>query len=75
MRIALFQIFVNLFKIYLFILERGKNTHSFVEPVIYALIGCFLYVSWLEIEPQTLTYLDDTVTNELHSQGPPIFVM
>ena len=40
----------------LFILERvcKKEKHWFVVPVIYAFIGCFLYVPWLKIKPAIL---------------------
>ena len=44
---------------YLLIWERGERQS--VVPLIYAFIGCFLYVAWLEIEPATLVYRDDTL--------------
>ena len=40
-------------------LERER----FVIPLIYAFIGCFWHVLWPGIEPTTLAYQDDTLTN------------
>ena len=43
--------------------ERDRQRHQFVAPLIYALTGWFLYVSWPEVEPATLAYQDNTLTN------------
>ena len=50
-------------------IKGGREMHWFVVSLIYAVIGCFLYVTWLEIEPRTLTYWQDALTNELPDQG------
>ena len=53
-------------KFYLLIFrERGRDREKywFVVLPMYAFIGCFLYVPWLEIEPSTLAYQDDTPTH------------
>ena len=42
--------------------ERERKT-SIAVPLIYAFIGCFLYVSWLGIEPATMAYGDNSLTN------------
>ena len=60
----------NFFK--LLILEREK--HQFVVPLICAFIGCFLYVPWPRIEPATLAYWDNTLTNWA-SLPEPIFMI
>ena len=41
--------------------EREKQ--QFVDLLIYAFVGCFLYVPWPGIEPATLVYQDDVLTN------------
>ena len=41
----------------------GRETHWFIVPLIDAFIGCFFYVPWLGIEPTTLVYRDDALTN------------
>ena len=47
--------------------ERGREgegeKHRCVGPLSYALIGCFLYAPCLRIEPTTLVYWDNTLTN------------
>ena len=55
-------------KIYLLIWERHTHTHWFVVPLIYAFIGCFLYVPWPGIEPTMLVY-QDNAPPELPGQG------
>ena len=42
---------------------RERERHQFVVPLIYSFIGWFLYVPWLGIEPATLVYWDDALTN------------
>ena len=37
--------------------------------LIYAFMGCFLYVPWWGIEPTTLAYQDDALTNMLPGEG------
>ena len=39
------------------------DRHRFVVPLVYVFIGCFLYVPWPGIEPVTLAYGDDALTN------------
>ena len=41
----------------------GTGKPQFVVPLSYPVIGCFLYVRWPEIEPTTLVYGDDALTN------------
>ena len=43
--------------------RERKREHQFVVPLTDAFTGCFLYVSWLETEPATLAYWDNTLTN------------
>ena len=54
--------------------ERGKGReserHQLVVPLIYAFIGCFLYVPWPGIEPATLAYQDDALTDWATQPGP-----
>lgn len=42
-------------------------------PLIYAFIGCMLYVPWLEIEPITLAYWYDALTNGATQLGQHFF--
>ena len=49
---------------------RKRKKHQFVVPLIYAFIDWFLYVPWLGMEPATLAYPDDAVTNEATQPGP-----
>ena len=51
------------FKNFLFIDFRERKKHWLVVPLIYAVTGCFLYVPWPEIEPTTLMYWNNAVTN------------
>lgn len=46
--------------------SRKKKKHQFVGLHIYAFFAWFLYVSWLEMEPATVTMLQPT---ELTGQG------
>ena len=66
------RIFLGCFKkIFLYFLilqrererERERERDRFVASLMYAFIGCFLYVPWLEIEPPTLVYQDDSLIN------------
>ena len=67
------SILICIFLIYELILERvGKgrrereterNMDLFVGPLVYAFIGCLLYVPWPEIEPSPLVYWDNALTN------------
>ena len=36
--------------------EREREKHQFAVPLIYAFIGWFLYVPWLDVEPTTSAY-------------------
>ena len=40
-----------------------RERERLVVPLIYAFIGCFLYVPWLEIEATALVFQDDALTN------------
>ena len=51
-----------LFFFYLLIWERESNV-DFVFSFIYAFIGRLSCASWLEMEPETVVYQEDTVTN------------
>ena len=55
-------LFINWF------LEREK--HQFVILLIYAFIGWCLHVPWLGIEPTTLVYWEDALTNWATWAGP-----
>ena len=55
--------------------ERGREKHWFVIPLIYAFMGCFLYVPWLGIESTTLLYQDDTLTSWATQPGPDNFLI
>ena len=46
----------------LLILE-GEGERTSICCSTYTFIGCFLYVPWLEIEPTTLAYQKDALTN------------
>ena len=46
----------KLFKKYLLIDLRKREKHQFAVPLIYTLIGWFLYVPWPGIKPATLAY-------------------
>ena len=67
----------HVFSKFSFILEREGETervrHQFVVSLIYAFIGWFLYVSWPEIEPETLVYWGDTLTNWVTWPGPKTY--
>ena len=60
--------------------EREGHTHThthtsqFVVPLIYAFTGCFLYVSWLGIEPATLVYGDNAITKWTTRPGKMLFL-
>ena len=62
---------------YVLILERRswgetqRQKHQSVIPLIYALIGCLLYVLWREMEHTTLANQDNTLTNSTTGPGPP----
>ena len=62
--VAISDIFLKL------ILSRERGKERFVIPLIYAFIGWFLYVSWPGIEPTTLAYRDDALTNWVNQPGP-----
>ena len=49
--------------------------NQFVIPLIYAFIGLFLYVPWLEIEPAALVYQVDAPTNGPTQLGPNILFL
>ena len=49
---------------------RETNKHQFVFPLIYALIDCFLYVSWPGIELTTLVYKNNALSNWAIWPGP-----
>ena len=51
----------------LLIWERDR--HWFVFPLIYVFIGWLFYMSWLGIEPATLAYWDNALTNWAVNQG------
>ena len=49
---------------YLLILEgKGEKETSICFPLIYTFIGCFLYVPWPGIEPASVVYSDNALTN------------
>ena len=48
-------------------IERGREKHQFVVPLIEAFIGCFLYMPWLGIEPGTLVYQEVPCQGSFHS--------
>lgn len=52
-------------KVYLFILarEEGREKYWFAVPLIYIFISWSLRVPWPRIEPATLAYPDDALTN------------
>ena len=54
------KMFKKFFKC-IYLREKGK--HWFVVSLTYVFIGWYLYVSWLGIEPATLAYGDDALTN------------
>ena len=43
--------------------ERERKKHWYAVPLIYVLIGCFFYVPRWGIEPTTLAYSDNVLTN------------
>ena len=68
-------IYLKKFFFYLLIFRESElasewERHRFVGPLIYAFIGWFLYVPWLGIEPATLGYGDDSLTNWATWPGP-----
>ena len=46
-----------------YFIDEIEGEHKFVFPLIYAFIGWFLHVTWLEIKPVALVYWDDALTN------------
>ena len=73
---TLFYLFIRILFIDFREKEEGRETHThththwFVVPLIYAFMGWFLYVPWPGIEPATLAYWDDTLTNWATWPGP-----
>ena len=66
MKVLEFHWLFNFLSFCLLILERKggeRERHWFVVPLVYAFIGWFFYVPWPRIEPITLVYWDDTLTN------------
>ena len=59
---------IHIYLIFIFWWERERK-HQFVVPLIYAFISWFLYVPWWEMEPATLVYWDDALTNWAISLG------
>ena len=53
--------------------ERERERERFVFPLIYVFIGWFLYVPCPEIEPVTLEYGDDALTNWATQPGLRVF--
>ena len=53
---------------------RGGGRETSICCCTYALIGCFLYVLWLEMEPTTLVYKGDTLANWVTRLGFLIFL-
>lgn len=49
--------------------EREGKRDQFV-PIIYTFSGWFLYVLWPGIEPTTLEYRDDDISNWAMGPGP-----
>ena len=43
--------------------KGDREKHWFVVPLIYAFVGWFLYVPWLEMELATLVYGDNVLSN------------
>ena len=43
--------------------EERRESHQSVVPPIHTFIGCPLCVPWLDIEPTTLAYQGDALTN------------
>ena len=43
--------------------KRERERRLFVVSLIYALIGSFLFVPWLEIKPSTSVYGDNAQTH------------
>ena len=51
----------------------GERDH-FVVPLTYAFIGWCLHVPWPGIEPSTLAYWDNTLTNQVTLPRPLVFL-
>ena len=43
--------------------DKEREKHQFVVPLIYAFIGWYLYVPWPVIQPATLVYWDNALTD------------
>ena len=79
--VTLWHYFISfsVFFFYLLIWERGRGSrgetekHRFVVPLTYALTVCFLPVPWAEMEPVTLAYQDDALTNWAPGQGSLLY--
>ena len=50
--------------------KRVREKYWSLVPLVFAFIGWFLYVPWPGIEPSTLVYGYDTVTNGATCPGP-----
>ena len=50
--------------------ERERETSIFVFLLMYTFIGWFFYVCWTGIEPTTLAYWDNALTNWALQPGP-----
>ena len=64
---------------YWFFLKRKESKgeiekHWLMVPLIYAFIGWFFHVPWLGIEPSTLVYRDDALTNWATGPQPFYFI-
>ena len=56
-------------KNYRLIFYREREKHQFAVPLIYVFIDSFLHVLWSGIEPATLAYWDDALTNSATQPG------
>lgn len=57
--------------------ERGaseREIHLFTVPLIYVIMGLFLYVPWKEIKATNLVYQKDTPTTELPASASKVFI-
>ena len=54
----LFYFLNKMFKNFYWLIDWEREKHRPVVPLIYALIGWFLYVPWLGIKPATLAHQD-----------------
>ena len=76
--------FFFVFNVYVFIFRKRKSMGGWEERERERLIccstyvsintGCLLYVLWLRIEPATLAYLDDALTNWATQPGQEIIL-